>query len=255
MLLAGHEHARSAIRGTSSRKSTGAWSAQWTTRDEPRRRASSAASTRSRSTSASTGVRFATVPQAQAGRGACSSCSHNAFQTPTFMIQPDILRPHPADGRHRPRAHGAELGHEQPAADRAARSHGRAGGARRRGGVPADPVPDATCAPASGPSSPSRRRRSTSTAATCSASYLDTIDDRLNGDTAPSDEVRALLRGELRALDAQIRKALPVVTDEVVAPPPPGLRAIRSPMSLDPRAMRTRTPPPAGGPGGRGGGF
>ena len=85
-------------------------------------------------------------------------------------------------------------------------------------------------------------------------SYLDAVDDRLNGNTAPSDEVRALLRGELRALDAQIRRTLPVVTDEVSKRHLMDARD-QITMSLDPRAMRTRTPPPAGAPGGRGGGF
>ena len=69
-------------------------------------------------------------------------------------------------------------------------------------------------------------------------SYLDTVDDRLNGDTAPSDEVRALLRGELRALDAQIRKALPAVTDEVTRRHL-RTRAIRSPC----RSTRARCAP------------
>ena len=80
------------------------------------------------------------------------------------------------------------------------------------------------------------------------------MDDRLNGTTVPSDEVRALLRGELRALDVQIRKALPVVTDEVSRRHFMDARD-QIAMSLDPRAMRTRTPPPAGAPGGRGGGW
>jgi hypothetical protein len=85
-------------------------------------------------------------------------------------------------------------------------------------------------------------------------SYLGTVDDRLNGNTVPSDEVRALLRGELRALDAQIAKALPGVTDEVSRRHLMDARD-QIAMSLDPRAMRTRTPTPAGGPGGRGGGW
>jgi hypothetical protein len=43
--------------------------------------------------------------------------------------------------------------------------------------------------------------------------YLDTIDSRLNGPQAPSDEVRALLRGELRLVDRQVAAALPAVKD------------------------------------------
>jgi hypothetical protein len=45
-------------------------------------------------------------------------------------------------------------------------------------------------------------------------SYLDTIDDRLNGAVEPGAEVRALLRGELHALAPEIEAALPRVTDE-----------------------------------------
>jgi len=82
--------------------------------------------------------------------------------------------------------------------------------------------------------------------------YLDTIDNRLNGTPAPSDEVRALLRGELRALDADIKKALPLVTDEVSRRHLADARD-QIAQTLDPRAMRTRTPDPAGR-GGRGGG-
>ncbi|MFO7301803.1 MAG: zinc-dependent metalloprotease [Acidobacteriota bacterium] len=43
--------------------------------------------------------------------------------------------------------------------------------------------------------------------------YLDTIDARLNGSTPLNAEVRALLRGELRELDAQIARVLPDVQD------------------------------------------
>jgi hypothetical protein len=45
-------------------------------------------------------------------------------------------------------------------------------------------------------------------------SYLDAIDDRLNGTVRPSAEARALLGGELRALDRQLQTVLPRVTDE-----------------------------------------
>ena len=84
-------------------------------------------------------------------------------------------------------------------------------------------------------------------------SYLDTVDTRLNGTTPPSDEVRALLRGELRALDAGIKKALPLVTDEVSRRHLDDARD-QIAQTLDPRAMRTRaTDPAAAGRGGRGG--
>ena len=44
-------------------------------------------------------------------------------------------------------------------------------------------------------------------------SYLNNMDTLVNA--SPSDEVRALARGELRALDRQLQAALPGVTDEL----------------------------------------
>ena len=69
--------------------------------------------------------------------------------------------------------------------------------------------------------------------------YLDTIDTRLNAGVPPSDEIRALLKGELRAVDGMIAKALPVVTDTVTRR---HLQDARDSIAetLDPRAMRTR---------------
>ena len=76
--------------------------------------------------------------------------------------------------------------------------------------------------------------------------YLDTIDARLNEGTEPSDEVRALLRGELRAVDQRIAAALPAVTDLATRRHLQDAREVIS-AALDPRAMRTR--------GGAGGGL
>jgi hypothetical protein len=69
--------------------------------------------------------------------------------------------------------------------------------------------------------------------------YLDTIDSRLNAGAPPSDEIRALLKGELRAVDGMIAKALPAVTDTVTRR---HLQDARDSIAetLDPRAMRTR---------------
>lgn len=77
--------------------------------------------------------------------------------------------------------------------------------------------------------------------------YLDTIDNRLNGQLEPSDEVRALLRGELRALDRQLAAALPATTDAATRR---HLQDSRDAIAtiLDPRAMRVRIAP-AGGRG------
>ena len=84
--------------------------------------------------------------------------------------------------------------------------------------------------------------------------YLSIIDNRLNGPTAPSAEVRSLLKGELRAVGEAVDNALQRggTRDEATAR---HLRDVIDEVAtiLDPRAMRERTPPAAGA-GGRGGG-
>jgi len=88
-------------------------------------------------------------------------------------------------------------------------------------------------------------------------SYLDVIDQRLNeGAAPPSDEVRSLLKGELRTLDRQLQTVLSAATttDEVTRR---HLQDSRDQIAkiLDPRAMRTRPGgDAAAGRGGRGGG-
>jgi hypothetical protein len=82
--------------------------------------------------------------------------------------------------------------------------------------------------------------------------HLDAIDARLNGPDEPSDEVRALLKGELRAVDQQVARALPSVTDVATRRHLQDARDMIA-TALDPRAMRTRAPAAAGG-GGRGSG-
>jgi hypothetical protein len=84
-------------------------------------------------------------------------------------------------------------------------------------------------------------------------SYLDNINTRLNGNTEPNDEVRSLLKGELRTLDGQLERALPTTTDEVTRR---HMQDARDQIAtiLDPRAMRTRDAAgAAAGRGGRGG--
>jgi hypothetical protein len=85
--------------------------------------------------------------------------------------------------------------------------------------------------------------------------YLDTIDNRLNNNGATSDEVRSLLKGELRALDDQLKAAIaarPATGDAATAR---HLQDSRDQVAdiLDSHAMRT---PPAAvaGVGRRGGG-
>jgi hypothetical protein len=67
--------------------------------------------------------------------------------------------------------------------------------------------------------------------------YLDAIDNRLNGGAEPAPDVRALLRGELRSLRAQLVAAIPAVTDRASRL---HLEDSRDQINeiLDPRAMR-----------------
>jgi hypothetical protein len=82
--------------------------------------------------------------------------------------------------------------------------------------------------------------------------HIDTLDNRLNGAAEPSDEVRALVKGELRATRAAIVAALPSVTDTASRR---HLEDSRDQIdaALDPRAQRVRgggAAPPAAGRGG-----
>ncbi|HEU4892546.1 MAG TPA: zinc-dependent metalloprotease, partial [Vicinamibacterales bacterium] len=197
------------------------------------------------------GVRFTTVPKARQ-KEAVQFLVANAFQTPMFMIQPDILRRIQASGvveRVRT-AQNSVLNNLLQAArlDRMVEQTALDGSVAYppiqflgdlRKGVWAELATPAT------PIGIYRRN--------LHRSYLDTVDTRLNGNTPPSDEVRALLRGELRALDGAIQKALPLVTDEVSRRHLVDARD-QIAQTLDPRAMRTRAPDPAAaGRGGRGG--
>jgi hypothetical protein len=198
------------------------------------------------------GVRFVTVPKEKQAE-AVQFLLQNAFQTPSFMIQPDILRRiQPTGVIERVRTaqnsilsgllQSARLDRmvEQSALDTAIAYTPIQFLSDLRQGVWAELAKPGTAI--------GIYRRN------LHRSYLDTIDTRLNGNVAPSDEVRALLRGELRALDAQIQKALPAVTDEVSRR---HLQDARDQVAtiLDPRAMRTRSAPEPGaaGRGGRGG--
>jgi hypothetical protein len=196
------------------------------------------------------GVRFTSVPKARQVE-AVRFLLDNAFQTPKFMVKPDILRIiQPAGGIARVRTAqnsvmnslllAARLDRliEQAAVDGAAAYTPVQFLADVRGGIwselrtPAAPI-DAY-------------RRNTQRV------YLDTLDNRLNGGAEPSAEIRALLKGELRTLRTQLVATIPATTDRATRL---HLEDSRDTIDeiLDPRAMRTRTAPAAGGGGGRGG--
>jgi hypothetical protein len=201
-----------------------------------------------------TGVRFETVPRTKQLE-AVQFLLANAFQTPSFMIRPEILRRiQPTGAVDRVRTAQASVLSgllltarldrmvEQVAID---------------GPIAYPPVTflvdlrkglwSELAKP--GASIDVYRRNLQRT-------HLGTIDDRLNNGAEPSDEVRALLKGDLRALDRELQTALarvPAIPDEATRR---HLQDSRDEIAkiLDPRAMRTRpAPPAAGAPAGRGG--
>ena len=193
------------------------------------------------------GVRFTPEPKAKQME-AMQFLLTNAFQTPEFLVKTDILRRIQPTGvvtRMRTAQNSvmnsllnpARLDRlvEQNALDPAnAYSPVQFLGDLRKGiwselATPAKPI--------------DTFRRNTQRV------YLDTIDNRLNENGATSDEVRALLKGELKQLDAQIRTAQAQVTDVATSR---HLQDARDQIAaaLDPHAMRT---PPAAATPGRGG--
>jgi hypothetical protein len=191
------------------------------------------------------GVRFTPVPRTKQSE-AVQFLLANAFASPGFLIRPELLRRmEPAGALNRVRAaqgvvmnsllQNARLERliEQAALDAAAAYAPLQFLTDLRRGIwislatPARPI------------DPFRRNVQTV--------YLDTFDNRLNAGAALDPAVRALLRGELRALRAQIAAALPSAADRASRLHLEDARD-RIDEMLDPRAMRPRT-----APGGRGG--
>ena len=183
------------------------------------------------------GVRFTPVPRARQVE-ALQFLLANAFTTPTFLIKPELLRRmEPAGALNRVRnAQGAVMNSllqtgrierliEQAALDGvAAYAPVQFLTDLRRG------IWSGLAAPAR-PTDPFRRN--------VQNVYLDIFDNRLNGGIALDSAVRALLRGELRALRAQVVAAASSAADR-------GSRLHleeardRIDEILDPRAMRPR---------------
>lgn len=182
------------------------------------------------------GLRFVTVPKARQA-AAVQFLLANAFKTPTYLINREILRriePNGIVGRVRVAQtsllnsllQNSRLDRlaEQSALDATAYSPLQLLTDLRAGiwselATPALPI--------------DIYRRNVQRA------FLDTIDNRLNGAVPPTDEVRALLKGELRVMDQRIAAVLPAVTD------PTSKRHLQDARdsiaeTLDPRAMRQR---------------
>jgi len=175
----------------------------------------------------------------------------NAFQTPTFMVNADILRRIQATGvvaRVRTAQSTVMNSLLQPARlDRLVEQ--AAVDATTTGYTPVQFFADLRAGiwgdvSAAAPKPIDVFRRNTQRI------YLDAFDNRINENSATSDEIRALMKGELRVVDAQIKAAIPAYTDTATRR---HLEDARDQIAqiLDPRAQRT--PPPAAAGAGRGG--
>jgi hypothetical protein len=191
------------------------------------------------------GRRFTPVPRARQAE-AVRFLLNNAFITPMFLVQPELLRRmEPAGAINRVRNAQSSVMNSLLQPDRLTRlvEQGAVDGVGvytapqfladlRRGiwaelATPARPI--------------DQFRRNVQRI------YLDALDARLNN-SGPPPEIRALLRGELRSARADIVRALPAVTDRQSRL---HLEDARDQIDeiLDPRAMRDS----GGGGGGRGG--
>jgi hypothetical protein len=188
-----------------------------------------------------TGVRFTVVPRAKQLE-AVQFLLTNAFATPGLLVRPELLRRmEPSGIMARVRTaqtsvlnsllQTARLDRmiEQAAVDGAAAyapvqflADLRRGiwSELSKGGAPIDAF-----------------RRNTQRA------YLDTMDNRLNAGPPAASEIKALVKGELRALDAQIRAAIPAAVDR---PTRLHLEDSRDAIAriLDPQVPRPAAPPP-----------
>jgi len=194
------------------------------------------------------GVRFEAVP-ADRQREAAQFLVDNALHTPTMFVRPDLLRRmEPAGVMDRVRTTQNSVMNSMLQANRLNRLIEQAA-LEADAYTPTEYLADVrngVWSELATGSDVDAFRRNTQRV------YLDTVNNRLNGNTAPSGEVRALLRGELRTLRGQLVAAVPAVND----------RATRYHLEdsidfidqiLDPRAMRERAAAAAGGRGGRGG--
>ncbi len=190
------------------------------------------------------GVRFTPVPKARQA-AATQFLLANAFVAPGFLIQPELLRRmEPAGVMDRLRTAQTSVMNSMLQNDRIERLVEQAALDSAGAYTAVQFLGDVRSGIWSELTTPRRPidpfRRNTQRA------YLDTIDNRLNGGVPPDAEVRALLRGELRALRAQLVAAIPLVTDRASRL---HLEDSRDQIDegLDPRAMRQR---PAAGRGG-----
>jgi hypothetical protein len=158
------------------------------------------------------GVRFRTVPREKQVQ-ALQFLLQNAFQPPTFLIRPEILRRIQPSGivdRIRTAQNGVLGGLLQAARiDRMAEQFALDGPAAY---APLDMLMELRAgiwSELTKPGTPINVYRRN-----LQRAYIEQMDGRLNG-SGSSAEVRALAKGELRALDRQLETAIAGTTDEV----------------------------------------
>ncbi len=194
------------------------------------------------------GVRFTPVPRDKQAQ-AVQYLLANAFHTPAFLVNTDILRRiQPVGVVNRVRTAQNSVMNSLLNANRLDRLVEQAALDPAASYTPVQMLGDMRAGIWSELTTPTRPidvfRRNTQRV------YLETIDARLNR-TNISDEVRALLRGELKALDTQIQGAIPSATDVATRRHFEDSRE-QIAMMLDPHPMR-EPPAAATGRGGRGG--
>jgi hypothetical protein len=197
-----------------------------------------------------TGVRFSVVPRTRQ-TAAVQFLLTNAFTTPRFLAQPELLRRMESAGvMARVRSAQTSVLNSLLQAARLDRMVEQVAMDGAAAYAPLDLLTDVRRGIWSELATPARAidpfRRNTQRA------YLDTLDNRLNAGGATASEVRALVAGELRALDAQIRAAVPAATDRATRLHLEDARAYIARI-LDPQVPRAAAAAAAGG-GGRGAG-
>ncbi len=192
------------------------------------------------------GVRFTAIPAARQA-GAVSFLNAHAFETPSFVVKPEILRRiEPTGALDRIKAsqlrvlnqltNNARIARliEQEAIDGEAAYKPTVFFADLRKGIWRElEAPSVKVDPF---------RRNTQRA------YLEVMGDKLNGRTAPVDDTRGLVRAELRAVDASARRALVKATDRATRV---HLEDVRDQIAkiLDPKFAAPATAPGGGGQG------
>ena len=194
------------------------------------------------------GVRFTPVPKARQAE-AVKFLNDNAFQTPKFMLNPEVLRRiQDAGAVARVRTAQASVMNSLLSATRLTRLIEQATIDGAAAYTPVQFLGDLRRGVFAELSTPGKAidtyRRNVQRA------YLDTMDNRLNA-SEPDDEVRALLKGELKALDTQVRAATVAATDVATRRHLDDMHE-QIAVILDSKAQRTRGAAAAAGAG-RGG--